>query len=261
MVWFQQPSSDPLAPTSVPWAETVLANGSYAPDVFFDHADLNGDGLWEIAYTTYFSGQGLAVLYTDAGNSGPARWTNASGVSRVAVDPSIGTSFGLSIVDLNGDGKVDVLVTNHVDNTSLAGVYAYETPANGNLSDPSQWVRHTLATGFAVVLPLPGQAAPGKAQPFFPCTGSNTTSTASSSVLRKPWIVVSGDGEYHAYLLVPNNDADPSDWTYTRSLLWNCAGTVGEMAVADVDGDGAAEIFLPCYDTSQLNAFTYQGLC
>ena len=47
-----------------------------------------------------------------------------------------------SVADVNGDGNFDFLRTNHVNNASLSGVYAYEVPEN-YMDTP--WPRHIIS--------------------------------------------------------------------------------------------------------------------
>lgn len=151
----------------------------------------------------------------------------------------------------NNDGRLDILVTNHVDNATISGVYAYEAPLPPTpLTDASAWTKHALATGFIVREPgLPGtQAAPGAAVAVSPCSGGAPSSSS------KPFITVAGDGDQRFYTLTANSQ-DPSDWTYTLTEVLDCQGTVGGQAAADLDGDGCDEILVPCYDSSVVHAF------
>jgi len=245
MLWLKRPAGDnPLGPSSLPWQEVSLYSGEYSPDVFFCMSDLNGDGAFEIVYATYFSegGGSLSVLHTGSDTS-PQRWTKS--VQRVTVDTSLGTMFAVSATDLNNDGRVDFLATNHVDNATLSGVYAYVPPADGDFTDPSKWQRHTLASGFATKVPGPGQASPGLAVAVHP---NNSTG--------KPVVLVSGDGEEQFHLLQPASPAQ-DNWTYSREVVYNCGGTVGAPVAADLDGDGITEVALPCYDANKLVAMNF----
>jgi hypothetical protein len=41
------------------------------------------------------------------------------------------------------------------------------------------------------------------------------------------------------------------------SVLHDCQATVGALAYGDVDGDGKSEIFVPCYDKSELYVYSF----
>jgi hypothetical protein len=66
-------------------------------------------------------------------------------------------------------------------------------------------------------------------------------------------IVVAGDGAFQAYLLLPAG----SGFQYTTVVLDNAGGTVGAIGVADVNGDGFTELFVPNYDKNYVNVYTY----
>lgn len=233
----------------------LSCSGTMSPDVFFALANLRGDGDEQLLYTSFFTGGGLGLILcpgcAPAGApasasastlAGPNTWSNLSSLVQVALDPSIGPGFDVQVVDLNGDGALDLLVTNHVDNATLSGVFAYEAPATGPLTTPGSWKKHVLASGFIVREPgLPGtQASPGAARAMPACTASGYS---------KPLITLSGDGDQRFYLLVPASQ-DPSNWTYSLTEIYDCGGTAGRQAAADLDGDGCPEMLLPCYDSS-----------
>ena len=77
----------------------------------------------------------------------------------------------------------------------------------------------------------------------------------------KPLIVLSGDDEGTAYVLYPNSQAT-SDWSYRREKIFQIDDSVwywivGNLATADVDGDGWQEIFLSAYGESRIHVFTF----
>jgi hypothetical protein len=159
--------------------------------------------------------------------------------------------FQASFADLNRDGKMDVLATNHItDNcfrrtggctgskcavpTGPGRVYALEQPANGDIFG-SPWITHVLKDNIRPNPtyptppnaqtgdpdpPGPGRLAPGLAQVFWPAPWDEH--------FYRPWILVSGDEASKVWLLKPN-DRNPgsSDWTYSSSVIFDINDTYG----------------------------------
>lgn len=236
LLWYRNPGQ---LKADDPWELHVLLDG---PDVFFRIADLNGDGKPEIVAAEFFS---LKLVVYACGSAAPGTCQTTSSWQVVYTDPSIGALFDVSVVDLNLDGKPELLVTNHVNNVSISGVYAYEVPAT--LRPGQLWQRHTLALGFKVLIPGANQAAPGSAKTFHPHMDAGA----------RPWVLVAGDGAAQAYVLQPMS-SQPGDWRYACSVLESTPhhGTVGEPAITDVDGDGHADLFIPDYDHSSISVFS-----
>jgi hypothetical protein len=227
MVWLENPGDR----NNDKWEEHHLVQG---PDVHFKMVDLNGDGNKEILATQFFSK--TVSLF----------WQDENGWSERAIDRELGSPFDLQLSDINNDGKLDLLVTNH-ENTAKAGVFAYEIPEN---FQSGEWTRHTLYSGFvtrANKLLNRFQASPGTATAFHP----NIADTD-----RKPYILVSGDGTHQAHLLRPRSE-DSKDWAYEESVVVDTGGTVGKCAIGDTDGDGYAEVFVPAYDKDLIYAYTF----
>ena len=227
LVWLEQPKSDPLK--AVPWKEHVLLDG---PDIWFTSVDLNtSDSHFEVFVTEFFAEVLSVVLIS---NKDPKVLT-----SRV-IDPNIGPAFTVSVVDLNADGKQELLVSNHVSKAG-GGVYAYEIPDDVIKGD---FKKHTLAENFTVTESGSNQAAPG-----FPYAISPHTNYTG-----KPYILVAGDGSQKAYLMNPTD----TDFKYKMSVIISCNGVVGSIGYGDIIGnDGWTEFFVPDYDEGRLYAFTF----
>lgn len=96
---------------------------------------------------------------------------------------------------------------------------------------------------------LPGQGGPGTALAF----SLNTKAPGP-----KPFVLLSGDDNGTVCVLTPNSDS-PNDWLYTETRLFTSPkGTVGSLAVGDVDGDGWAEVVVPSYAESMVDLYTFK---
>ena len=234
--------SDPSNPQGA-WTETELGPGC---DALFTVADLDGDGKPEVIAASYFTSQ-LNLFHSKASTG----FANPTDVQVVTLDATVGAAFDVQVVDVNGDGKVDLLVSNHQGDGATdpsGGVYAYEITTWKSILDPSAYVRHTLADGFPVTQPGFNQASPGSAIAFHPTPGSVQGAAA--------YIALAGDAAQIAYVLVP---VPGQEWGYTVTELHDCGCTVGKLAVGDVDGDGYQEVFVPCYDSGRLAGYSFKA--
>lgn len=211
------------------WKETIIGKGC---DTFFKLEDVDGDGKVDILAAEFW-GQSLTLIQTANG-----RFDDVKQFTYTFIDKTIGGVFDVQFIDVNGDGKKDILVTDHLGN-GKGGVYAYEVPANVK----DRWIRHDLSVGFQVLQTGIGQASPGSAQVFFPVKGQG-----------KPHIVVAGDGSQKAYVLVPNG-TDAAGWNFTRTIIHDCKCTVGGIAVAYTQG--RTNLYIPCYDNGYLVTYSY----
>jgi len=257
VVWFENPGA-PYDP-NVEWTENIVAGLSagpnppgedsrYSADIELDIADLENDGVPEIIGGTFFT-SGSFFTPTDKAIEiygapvGAANWagvnptTNPARISILTTATANGPTFGLRFVDLNRDGKLDILATNHqTDNcfprtqTPVPGrVYALEQPASGDIfNDP--WIQHTLKDGIRPnpTYPAPnndpaspGRLAPGLAQEFW--------RSPLYEFSQKPWILVGGDEASKVWVLRPASE-DPNDWNYESAVIFDINDYYGPNA-------------------------------
>lgn len=223
LIWLEQPANNPKQP----WKEHLITKG---PDTHFVLHDFEGDGQLEIISGEFFSKK-LSLQWQEGGT-----WK-----SRV-IDASVGSAFDLSLNDLNGDGKLDLLVSNH-EADEAASIFAYEIPADYKTAN---WTRHTLLSGIKTEMEGRNQASPGTAFAIQPDL---------NNVLKKPWIIAAGDGSTKVHRLIPKSDS-PLDWSYADDVLHDGDSTVGKIAIDDVNGDGRQELFVPAYHDDRI--YIYQ---
>ena len=117
------------------WVEHII--GPHA-DTFVAVEDLNGDGVPEIISAEFWGGN-LTVIST---NDPKGSFADASKLSYNVIANDMGSPFDVELVDLNGDGKKDILVTNHQEaGKSVKGmVIAFEVPRDTK-APSSAWTR------------------------------------------------------------------------------------------------------------------------
>jgi len=228
VVWFKNPGAgiDP----NVEWEENIVVGyptDPYGADISMDIFDFEGDGVPEIVGTNFFNGSAISIYGAPVGDT----WADVDPTTNPARNTQINTGngepFNVRIVDLNGDGSMDVLATNHQGDNCFAGitldpnpgrVYAIEQPASGDLfNDP--WPEHILKDNirpnptYPTPASGPGRLGPGLAQPFW-------FSAVKEAQGRKPWILVGGDEASKVWVLKPNSE-DANDWNYLSSVIFD----------------------------------------
>ncbi|MBZ0238641.1 MAG: VCBS repeat-containing protein [Deltaproteobacteria bacterium] len=244
LVYFENPG-DALDPAT-PWREVVLwggpAAGFMGPDIHLDMFDFERDGVPEIVATHFFSGGTIALYGAPAGGTWADVDVLASRLPRVAVlSNDQGLPFDVQVADLDGDGRVDILASNHQPDgctpqtsSPVPGrVFALEQPADSAIFT-SPWTTHVLLDDIRSnpTMPgagAPGRLAPGRAQVFWP-------HRLFEGVMR-PWIVVGGDESGRAWILRP---ASPfrRGWTYEADVIFDINAAYGEGTTQTVRPPG-----------------------
>ena len=235
------------------WSELVLTDGGVGPGVGFSLVELDGDNKTQVVASQFFAAQDLSIWWCDAphwsgcGSTGE-RGARAPAAKSVVIDrdPDKAGFFAVSWVDLNGDGRKDLLATTNEAN-GRGGVYAYEQPRGDWRTE--KWTKHTLATGYKPTLPfLPGRGSPGAALAFLPARQQ-----------RRPSVLVSADDGGFVDLLTPLSSIG---WGYLKQRLVNSSGTIGSLAVADLSGGvpgsstGATHFVVPLYAENKVALYS-----
>ena len=235
VVWFKNPgvAIDP----NVEWEEHLITAYPVSlggGDISLDLADLEGDGVPEIIGGNFFTGELISLYGAPIGDN----WadvdpvTNPARLTQISTDQ--GAPFQVSFADLNRDGNMDVLASNHQSDGCFrrtqdvipGRIYALEQPASGDIfNDP--WVTHILKDNIRAnpTYPAPnndpagpGRLAPGLAQVFWP--------TPWEEHFSRPWILAGGDEAPKVWLLKPNSQ-DPTDWSYSSAVIFDINDSYG----------------------------------
>ena len=100
------------------FAPSVIAISQTQPSTLFT-ADLNGDGVADIATYTYSSNPAAVNVFLSKGDGTMQLSTTLSAGANVSFQGVVLPAEGLVMVDLNGDGKPDLVVTDLQTNTVL----------------------------------------------------------------------------------------------------------------------------------------------
>jgi hypothetical protein len=214
LVWFRNPGEK--LSKDIEWEEHVLVDVEPAPggpESNMNVHDFDGDGVVEIVGTHFFKYDGITIYGAPEGK----RWSDVDPANGVEVRQKDimrgqGNPFAVEFVDLNLDGRVDVLTSNHqgdqcfkVTKTEVPGrAIAIEQPADGKIFT-SDWQVHVIKDNIraAPTFPAPergpGRLAPNRALPFWP--------ERSMQGHAKPWVVLGGDEAAKVWVLKPASDA------------------------------------------------------
>jgi hypothetical protein len=287
LLWFRNPG-DELAPDKE-WEEFILVDTEPPPggaSINIGAADMNGDGNVEIMATHFFKHDGITIYGVPEGGS----WKDvnpAEGVFARQQDimRGQGNPFAVHVADLNLDGRLDVLTSNHqpdgcfkVTQSDIAGrVIGIEQPDSGKLFD-DPWTIHVLKDDirpnptFPEPKMGPGRLAPNRAVTFWPMRilEGNT----------RPWLLVGGDEAPKVWVLKPRFPLDPDRWEYDSAVIFDINDYYGENTTQTLMDDpqgvsistiggltwrydepgplGLAEIYFPVFEAGDIHVLSFR---
>jgi hypothetical protein len=224
--------------TETAFVEYVISNDGC--DVFFDVADIDGDGRFEIFASGFFI-QKLNIIFSNHPNNSFVD----GDVVVDTIDTAAGNIFDVVVYDLDRRGNKELLVSNHQGNSDKIKGSLFFYSLTGNIRNAT-WTRNLIYDDFPVLKGGFNQAAPGAARLFHP----NSNDTTS-----RPYIVLAGDGSEYAYIFRPT-ETDSLNY----ELLWKQLfkdDTVGGICTGDINNDGLTEIFIPIYEGNKVFVFSF----
>jgi len=287
LVWFRNPGEQ-IRP-DVPWEEHVLLglpDTPGGPEINLDLADLNGDGIPEIIATHFLTSDAISIFGAPEGG----QWRDVDPAAGVLPRQQVimteqGRPFGVQAVDLNLDGRLEVLATNHqgdgcfaVTDDEIPGrVIALQQPASGRLFD-EPWTVRILKDDirpnptFPAPVRGPGRLAPNRAAAFWPIRWLEGRI--------RPWIVVGGDEAPKVWILRPPTRRQSNDWNYSSAAIFDINDYYGEGTTQRLQDDsrnvsystigglnwrydrpgawGFAEIYAPVFEAGHIHIFSFR---
>jgi hypothetical protein len=287
LVWFRNPGKA-LQPDKE-WQAFVLVDTRPAPggpEVNIAAADMDGDGRIEIIATHFFKYDGMTIYGAPEGG----KWADvdpAKGpfVRQHDIMRGQGNPFAVEIADLNLDGRLDVLTSNHqpdncfaVTKSDIAGrVIAIEQPDSGDIFE-RPWTVHVLKDGirpnptFPAPERGPGRLAPNRAVAFWPARvlEGNT----------RPWLLVGGDEASKVWILKPRFPLDTNRWEYDSAVIFDINDHYGPnttqtllddpqgISISTIGGLtwrydrpgplGLAEIYFPVFEAQDIHVLSFR---
>jgi hypothetical protein len=288
LVWFRNPG--PALDPAQPWDVRVLVglpDERNGPEVNLELADLDGDGVPEIIATHFFTSDHITIFGAPAGRPWSALARDATlRPRRQVVMSGQGRPFAVEAVDLDLDGRLEILTSNHqgdgcfdVTRDSIPGrVLALVPPASGRIFD-EPWSAQILKDDIRPhpTMPAPergpGRLAPNRALAFWP--------QRSMEGRERPWIVVGGDEASKVWVLRPVAPRARGDWRYVSHVIYDInehygpgttqtlqrdpqgvkIGTIGGIAWRyDRPGPrGRAVIYAPVFEAREIQVLSFRS--
>ena len=232
LLWLEQPEN---WEEGEPWKEHIIYTGG--PDISFTVFENERFENELVVFSGEFWAKKATVMYINK-NGGEVK-------ERRVIDDSIGFVYTVQVVELNADGKIQLLVNNHEKVDEDTGIWAYEIPEDfdfingdykkykitGNFKNASYHFIPNMSPGFPYVV-WPKIDDKGK---------------------KMPNIIIAGDGDYTAHIMTPKKKFD-----YERKPIKYMDGTVGSMCFDDLDDDGYLDLFIPNYDKNYIEFYQFK---
>lgn len=234
LIWMQQP------PTNSKWAVSVI-DKDVGGNQFKTMWIKDGDSDRLLIIVAGARDAQLAIYWVDDPDND---WTRTSRIQKNIIGKD-GSYVNVEIVDVNGDGRLDILTSVTGMRGQPGKVLCYEVPEN-TAFNKGVWRKHVLSQEFEPSTNY-RTLSPGGVYAFYP----------GKSPTEKPSILVSGADDGKVYVLKPKSWSSYI-WHYTTTIILKRNSRIGVPAVADVDGDGNVEIFVP--ELNYIHVLTYKGV-
>jgi len=171
-------------------------------------------------------------------------WTRISRIQKTVIGEE-GSYVNIEIIDVNADGRLDILTSVTGIRGQPGKVICYEVPEQSSFQK-GIWRKHILSQAFEPSVNYRA-LTPGGVYAFYP----------GKSPTEKPSILVSGASNGKVYILRPKSWS-AYIWHYTTDVILERKNTIGVPAVRDVDGDGNVDIFIP--EANYIHVLTFKGV-
>jgi len=241
LIWLQQPA-DATKITSE-WKITSLQKG---PDILV-LLDQQKQGVLSV-YAPEFWGKKLSLTTIKLGkNSMPQV------VSYDVIDDTLGPGYQIYLLDADGDGDKELVVSNHLGKDGM--IFAYELPLKESEAlEASKYKRITLSDDYVVTKWGMNQAAPGFPYPFYVDSKKHASLRPTAKGAR-PWFLVAGDGTQGVHIMYPVDD-ETNHYKYTTEKIIDAGGVIGSLSLVELS-TGALGVVVPNYDDSKLSFYSF----
>ncbi|CAG5110374.1 Oidioi.mRNA.OKI2018_I69.chr2.g4784.t1.cds [Oikopleura dioica] len=220
LLWLKQPGGNGH------WPATSLHEGM--ADANFELLERRNKRYFIVAGRKYST---LGIVWTV--NKGD-KFLKKQEVRHRVVD-NYGPYNDVQIVDINNDGRFDVLTSVIKRGGGRGHVLAYQVPDDFL---HGQWKRNVIAAGFDI------DGSPGRAQAFWPDPKTRGNS--------RPHVFVSGSADGGSYILEPKGN---KGFAFSKMVAAPSYGRIGLFDIADITGDGRPEIIIPQED--KIHVYTF----